>query len=223
MRAREILEIQDLNVEGMHAGQYGLSSEGRKQGNQMYLGSYKGFRVWSRDLRYQGDTNHEWDIEVITKEILHPFVGLQSGNDEELRKKYDGPREYVVLKMELRPYIMYSKKDKQDVSGSRVHFVQKVPEGVGSNIDMVDFYIWIMDRLNTAIISDSKQSKGGASICKRLSSDPRVDVVAYSPNTNEFSQVDNEGDADLWNTWADSKTANNNILFAVPSNRSKHF
>ena len=232
MRAREILEIQDLNVEGMHAGQYGLSSEGRKQGNQMYLGSYKGFRVWSRDLRYQGDTNHEWDIEVITKEILHPFVGLQSGNDEELRKKYDGPREYVVLKMELRPYIMYSKKDKQDVSGSRVHFVQKVPEGVGSNIDMVDFYIWIMDRLNTAIISDSKQSKGGASIWKRLSSDPRVDVFAYSPNTNEFSQVDDEGEADLWNTWGrkgsdnpedENPTMNNNLLFAVPSNRSKHF
>ena len=223
MRAKEILEVQYLNVDGMHAGQYGLSSKGRKLGNQMYLGSYKGFKVWTRDSRQEGDTNHEWDIEVITKEILHPFVGLQSGNDEELRKKYDGPREYVVLKMELRPYIMYSKKDKQDVSGSRVHFVQKVPEGVGSNIDMVDFYIWIMDRLNTAIISDSKQSKGGASIWKRLSSDPRVDVVAYSPNTNEFSQVDDEGDADLWNTWADSKTANNNILFAVPSNRSKHF
>ena len=51
MRAREILEIQDLNVDGMHAGHSGLSSKGRKQGNQMYLGSYKGFRVWSRDLR----------------------------------------------------------------------------------------------------------------------------------------------------------------------------
>ena len=232
MRAKEILEVQYLNVDGMHAGQYGLSSKGRKLGNQMYLGSYKGFKVWTRDLRQEGDTNHEWDIEVITKEILHPFVGLQSGNDEELRKKYDGPREYVVLKMELRPYIMYSKKDKQDVSGSRVHFVQKVPEGVGSNIDMVDFYIWIMDRLNTAMISDSKQSKGGASIWKRLSSDPRDDVFAYSPNTNEFSQVDDEGEADLWNTWGRQSTdndedetqkMNNNFFFAVPSNRSKHF
>ena len=189
MRAREILEIRDLNVEGMHAGQYGLSSKGRKLGNQMYLGSYKGFKVWTRDLRQEGDTNHEWDIEVITKEILHPFVGLQSGNDEELRKKYDGPREYVVLKMELRPLIMYDKHNKQDVSGSRVHFVQKVPEGVGSDINMVDFYIWIINKLGTAIISDSKQSKGGASIWKRLASDPRVDVFAYSYKSVSYTHL----------------------------------
>ena len=70
MRAKEILEVQYLKVDGMHAGQYGLSSKGRKLGNQMYLGSYKGFKVWTRDLRQEGDTNHEWDIEVITKEIL---------------------------------------------------------------------------------------------------------------------------------------------------------
>ena len=232
MRAREILEIQDLNVDGMHAGQYGLSSKGRKQGHQMYLGSYKGFKVWSRDLRYQGDTNHEWDIEVITKEIPHPFVGKgRPEDDEELRRRFDGPREYVVLKLDLKPYIMQGNKG-QEVSGSNVKFVQKVPEGVGSDIDMVDFYIWIMNKLNTAMISDSKQSKGGASIWKRLSSDPRVDVFAYSPNTNEFSQVDDEGEADLWNTWGrkgsdnpedENPTMNNNLLFAVPSNRSKHF
>ena len=122
--------------------------------------------------------------------------------------------------------------DGQEVSGSNVKFIQKVPEGVGSDIDMVDFYIWIMDKLNTALISDSKQSKGGASIWKRLSDDPRIDVFAYSPNTNEFSQVDDEGEADLWNTWGrqqgddeedENPKMNNNLLFAVPSNRSKHF
>ena len=66
---------------------------------------------------------------------------------------------------------------------------------------MVDFYIWIMKTLGTAIISDSKQSKGGASIWKRLASDPRVNVYGYSPATSEFSQVDDEGDADKWDTW----------------------
>ena len=68
----------------------------------------------------------------------------------------------------------------QSIDGHRVHFVQKVPEGVGSDINMVDFYIWLINKLSTAIISDSKQSKGGASIWKRLASDPRVDVFAYS-------------------------------------------
>jgi hypothetical protein len=41
-----------------------------------------------------------------------------------------------------------------------------------------------------------------------------------------------EGEADLWNTWGRQQTddeedenpkMNNNLLFAVPSNRSKHF
>ena len=87
---------------------------------------------------------------------------------------------------------------------------------------MVDFYIWIMNTLSTAIMSDSKQSKGGTSIWNRLSNDPRVDVFAYSPNTSEFSQVDDEGDADKWDTWADADVPNNNLLFAVPSNRGMH-
>jgi hypothetical protein len=54
------------------------------------------------------------------------------------------------------------------------------------------------------MISDSKQSKGGASIWKRLASDPRVNVFGYSPATSKISQVDDEGDADLWDTWAGS-------------------
>jgi hypothetical protein len=268
MRAREILsEVQDWNVEGMYAGQYGLSSKARKEGNQMYLGPYGNYRVWTRDLRQEGDDgNHEWEIEVITKKIPHPFVGKfkssvsssyvfpQDNIDDELKRKFDGPREYIVIRMDLKPLIMHDKHNNQDIGGSRVHHVQKVPEGVGSDINMVDFYIWIMNRLNTTMISDGKQSKGGASIWKRLASDPRVDVFAYSPNSNEFSQVDDEGDADLWDTWAGNddevvKWANkrrelghpeadvvddatkererisrayNNILFAVPSNKSKH-
>jgi hypothetical protein len=82
--------------------------------------------------------------------------------------------------------------------------VEKTPDGPGSEINMVDFYIWIMKTLGTAMISDSKQSKGGASIWKRLASDPRVNVFGYSPATSKISQVDAEGDADLWDTWAGS-------------------
>ena len=110
-----------------------------------------------------------------------------------------------------------------------------------------------MNKLGTALISDNKQSKGGASIWKRLASDPRVDVFAYSYKYG-FGQTDDEGDADQWNTWAgtdqeDVDYANyrrklghpekeirsdviaarrelsaedDNVLFAVPSNRSMH-
>jgi len=209
-----VTEIREIPVNKFEPDDYDtglsggdLSPEDRKEKNQILLGSYKGYPVWTRDLRMQGETNHEYDIEVTTK--WTPYT--------------------VVVRLELRPYIMYNKKQKLDVDGSKVHMVEKIPGGPGSEINMVDFYIWIMNTLGTAIISDDKQSKGGTSIWNRLSNDPRVDVFAYSPNTSEFSQVDDEGDADLWNTWAgsdesdlDATLANNNILFVVPSNKSMH-
>ena len=185
------------------------------------------------------------------------FVTSDNIDDYDLQRKFDGPREYVVLKMELKHRTLSDKESNpetgQSIDGHRVHFVQKVPEGVGSDINMVDFYIWIINKLGTAIISDSKQSKGGASIWKRLASDPRVDVFAYSYKYG-FGQTDDEGDADKWNTWAgtdqevvdDAKlrrelghpekeiksdvisarrelgAERDNVLFAVPSNRSMH-
>ena len=206
MRAREIIsEIQDWNVEGMYAGQYGLPSEKREELNQILLGTYDNYyKVWTHDLRQVGVPT-DYDIEVITEEIPHPFVTSDNIDDHDLQRKFDGPREYVVLKMELKHRTLSDKESNpetgQSIDGHRVHFVQKVPEGVGSDINMVDFYIWIMNKLSTAIISDSKQSKGGASIWKRLASDPRVDVFAYSYKYG-FGQTDDEGDADQWNTWA---------------------
>ena len=208
MRAIEIItEIRELHVNRFEPDDYDtglsggdLSPNDRKAENQILLGRYKGYSVWTRDLRMQGDTNHEYEIEVTTKRA--PYT--------------------VVIRMDLRPDIMYSRHQKIDVDVSRVHFIEKIPGGPGSEINMVDFYIWIMNTLGTAIMSDSKQSKGGASIWKRLANDPRVNVFGYSPTTNEFSQVDDEGDADKWDTWASSNTVNNNILFAVPSNRSMH-
>jgi hypothetical protein len=190
MRAREIItEIRELPVNRFEPDDYDtglsggdLSPNDRKENNQILLGRYKGYLVWTRDLRMQGDTNHEYDIEVTTKRA--PYT--------------------VVISMELRPYIMYSKQQKLDIDGSKVHMVEKIPAGPGSEINMVDFYIWIMNTLDTAMISDNKQSKGGASIWKRLASDPRANVFAYSPAASEFSQVDDEGDADKWDTWQGS-------------------
>jgi len=187
MRFNELLtEIYYLDVNRFQPDDYDtglsggdLSPKGRKENNQILLGRYKGYSVWTRDLRMQGETNHEWDIEVTTK-----------------REPYT-----VVIRMELQPYIMYSEQQKLDIDGSKVHMVEKISEGPGSEINMVDFYIWIIKILGTALISDNKQSKGGASIWKRLASDPRVNVFGYSPTTNEFSQVNDEGDADNWDTW----------------------
>ncbi len=205
MRFKELItEIRDQSVDKMWAGQYGLPSEKRIEGNQILLGTYDDYyQVWTRDLRMQGDTNHEYEIEVTTKEIPHPFITPDNIDDDAMQRKFDGPREYIVIRMDLRPYIMQGDGG-QEVNGSKVHFIQKVPEGIGSDINMVDFYIWIMNTLGTAMISDHKQSKGGASIWKRLASDPRVNVFGYSPTTSEFSQVDDEGDADLWDTWQGS-------------------
>ena len=184
MRAHEIItEIYYLDVGRYDTGHQGSSPQARKENNQILLGRYKGYSVWSRDLRMQGETNHEWDIEVTTKR--EPYI--------------------VVVRMDLSPYIMYSEHQKLDINGSKVDLVQKTPEGVGSEINMVDFYIWIMNILGTAIISDSKQSKGGASIWKKLANDPRVDIFGYSPTTNEFSQVNDDADADNWDTWQGSE------------------
>ena len=261
MRAREIIsEIQQLlNIDraGRYPGQYGLPSEKRKELNQILLGTYDDYyQVWTRDLREVGiPTNY--DIDVITKEIPHPFVTPDNIDDHDLQRKFDGPREYVVLKMELKHRTLSDKESNpetgQSIDGHRVHFVQKVSKGIGSDINVIDFYIWIMNKLGTALISDNKQSKGGASIWKRLASDPRVDVFAYSYKYG-FGQTDDEGDADQWNTWAgtdqeDVDYANyrrklghpekeirsdviaarrelsaedDNVLFAVPSNRSMH-
>ena len=46
-------------------------------------------------------------------------------------------------------------KQKQDVEGHRVSYVVKMPDGPGSEIDVVDFYIWVMNTLGTTLISDS--------------------------------------------------------------------
>ena len=179
MRFNQLLtEIRDIPVDRYDTGYPGLSPNARKDKNQILLGRYKGYPVWTKDLRMQGDTNHEYDIEVTTR--LNPYT--------------------IVIRMDLSPYIMQGEGG-QEVNGSKVDLVQKIPDGEGSEINMVDFYIWIMKTLGTAMISDSKQSKGGASIWKRLASDPRVNVFGYSPATSEFSQVNDEGDADKWDTW----------------------
>ena len=191
MRARELLfEIRDVpQVQKALPGDYdtglagsGQSTQDRKARNQIFLGRYKRYSVWTHDLRQEGDTSHEYDIEVTTNR--RPYI--------------------VGLSIHLEPYTMYIEKNKQDVEGHKVHMVEKMPDGPGSEIDMVDFYIWTMNTLGTTMISDSKQSKGGASIWKRLASDPRVNVFGYSPTTSEISQVDDEGDADLWDTWTGS-------------------
>ena len=146
MRAREIItEFEDWNVEGMYAGQYGLPSEKRKELNQILIGTYDDYyKVWTRDLREVGGPT-DYDIEVITEEIPHPFVTPDNIDDSDLQRKFDGPREYVVLKMELKHRTLSDKESNpetgQSIDGHRVHFVQKVPEGVGSDINMVDFYI----------------------------------------------------------------------------------
>tara|TARA_Y100001949_G_C15974282_1_gene325374 strand:- start:68 stop:871 length:804 start_codon:yes stop_codon:yes gene_type:complete len=179
MRFNQLLtEIRELPVDRYDTGMSWQDPNDRRDKNQIRLGSYNGYSVWTKDLRMQGETNHEWDIEVTTR--LAPYT--------------------VVIRMDLSPYIMQGEGG-QEVNGSKVDLIQKVPDGVGSDINMVDFYIWIMKTLGTAMISDSKQSKGGASIWKRLASDPRVNVYGYSPATSEFSQVDDEGDADKWDTW----------------------
>ena len=191
MRARELIsEIRNVPQvpklrpgdipNGLHGS--GVTARDRKARNQIFLGKYKKYNVWTHDLRQEGDTAHRYDIEVTT--ARRPYI--------------------VGLNLELQPDIMYIEKQKQDVEGHRVHFVQKMPDGPGSEIDMVDFYIWVMNTLGTTLMSDHKQSKGGASIWKRLAGDPRVDVFGYSPKTHEISQVDDEGDADLWDTWAGS-------------------
>ena len=142
MRAREIItEIEDWNVEGMYAGQYGLPSEKREELNQILLGTYDDYyKVWTRDLREVGVPT-DYDIEVITEEIPHPFVTPDNIDDHDLQRKFDGPREYVVLKMELKHRTLSDKESNpetgQSIDGHRVHFVQKVPEGVGSDINMV--------------------------------------------------------------------------------------
>ena len=191
MRAREIIsEIRDApQVPKLHPGDIenglhgsGASSRDRKARNQIFLGKYKKYNVWTHDLRQEGDTSYYYDIEVTTP-----------------RRPYT-----VGLNLELKPTTMYIKKQKQDVEGHRVSYVVKMPDGPGSEIDVVDFYIWVMNTLGTTLISDSRQSKGGASIWKRLAGDPRVDVFGYSPITLGISQVDSEGDADLWDTWAGS-------------------
>ena len=191
MRAREIIsEIRDVpQVPKLYPGDIengltgsGASSRDRKARNQIFLGKYKKYNVWTHDLRQEGDTSYYYDIEVTTP-----------------RRPYT-----VGLNLELKPTTMYIKKQKQDVEGHRVSYVVKMPDGPGSEIDVVDFYIWVMNTLGTTLISDSRQSKGGASIWKRLAGDPRVDVFGYSPITLEISQVDSEGDADLWDTWAGS-------------------
>ncbi len=191
MRAREIIsEIRDVpQVPKLYPGDIengltgsGASSRDRKARNQIFLGKYKKYNVWTHDLRQEGDTSYYYDIEVTTP-----------------RRPYT-----VGLNLELKPTTMYIKKQKQDVEGHRVSYVVKMPDGPGSEIDVVDFYIWVMNTLGTTLISDSRQSKGGASIWKRLAGDPRVDVFGYSPITLGISQVDSEGDADLWDTWAGS-------------------
>ena len=105
MRAREIItEIEDWNVEGMYAGQYGLPSEKRKELNQILIGTYDDYyNVWTRDLREVGVPT-DYDIEVITEEIPHPFVTPDNIDDHDLQRKFDGPREYVVLQIELKHY-----------------------------------------------------------------------------------------------------------------------
>ena len=103
MRAREIItEIEDWNVEGMYAGQYGLPSEKREELNQILLGTYDDYyQVWTRDLREVGiPTNY--DIDVITKEIPHPFVTSDNIDAYDLPRKFDGHREYVVLQIEWK-------------------------------------------------------------------------------------------------------------------------
>jgi len=203
-------------VEKMWVGQYGLPTQKRIEHGQQIIGEWNSkYNIWVVAHNPGADT----ELEVTTKPIPHPFIGEfrkqfgqssdlpdgyedlpQEEFDRLLQRKYDGPREYRVMTLTLIEEVMVT--DDNKVYGKRVSWVQKTPEGAGSEINMVEFYIWLMNTFNTAIVSDYTQSKGGASIWKKLAKDPRVDMFGYSPEgKGKFSQVDAEGDADLWDTW----------------------
>ena len=218
MRFKELItEITaGHRVEKMWVGQYGLPTQKRIEHGQQIIGEWNSkYNIWVVAHNPGADT----ELEVTTKPIPHPFIGEfrkqfgqssdlpdgyedlpQEEFDRLLHRKYDGPREYRVMTLTLIEEVMVT--DDNKVYGKRVSWVQKTPEGAGSEINMVEFYIWLMNTFNTAIVSDYTQSKGGASIWKKLAKDPRVDMFGYSPEgKGKFSQVDAEGDADLWDTW----------------------
>lgn len=218
MRFKELItEITaGHRVEKMWVGQYGLPTQKRIEHGQQIIGEWNSkYNIWVVAHNPGADT----ELEVTTKPIPHPFIGEfrkqfgqssdlpdgyedlpQEEFDRLLQRKYDGPREYRVMTLTLIEEVMVT--DDNKVYGKRVSWVQKTPEGAGSEINMVEFYIWLMNTFNTAIVSDYTQSKGGASIWKKLAKDPRVDMFGYSPEgKGKFSQVDAEGDADLWDTW----------------------
>ena len=211
-------------VEKMWVGQYGLPTQKRIEHGQQIIGEWNSqYNIWvvdhSKRMTSGIGESSETEIEVTSKLIPHPFVGEfrnqfgrssdlpdgyqdlpQEEFDELLQRKYHGPQEFRIMTLTLQERMMFT--EQQKVKGHTVSWVQKVPEGIGSEINMQDFYIWLMHTFNTAIISDSTQSKGGASIWKKLAKDPRVDMFGYSPEgKGKFSQVDAEGDADLWDTW----------------------
>jgi len=221
LRFKEIISEITANhpVGQMWPGQYGLPMDKRVQQGQQMIGEWNSkYNIWVTSHNPGADT----ELEVTTKPIPHPFIGEfrkqfgqssdlpdgyedlpQEEFDRLLQRKYDGPREYRVMTLTLIEEVMET--DDNKVYGKRVSWVQKTPEGVGSEINMVEFYIWLMNTFNTAIISDYTQSKGGTSIWNKLAKDPRVDMFAYKEggiwNKGKFSQVDAEGDADAWDTW----------------------
>ena len=200
MRAYEIItEIRSMPVPGIQSGYPGRSMEDRKTRGEDFIGKYDNYyTVWNAYPERPEGSPHA--------------LGAKA-RDYELEVMDD--TDTIVLELQLHARelddTMPDGSIKQTLPGHQVSYVAKTPEGIGSDINMVDFYKWVMNTLQTALISDKAQSKGGESIWRRLASDPDIDVFAHNINSvkqgddySNWSQVDEFGDADSFDTWEES-------------------
>jgi len=200
MRAYEIItEIRVEPVPGIQSGYPGRSKEDREKRGEDFIGKYDNYyNVWNAyPDRPEGS----------------PHALGAKARDYELEVMDD--TDTIVLELQLRAQelddTMQDGSIKQTLPGHQVSYVAKTPEGTGSDINMIDFYKWVMNTLQTALISDKTQSKGGESIWRRLASDPDIDVFAHNIDSvkqgddySNWSQVDEFGDADSFDTWEES-------------------
>ena len=197
MRAYEIItEIRAMPVPGIQPGMPGHSMEEREKRGDDFIGKYDNYyNVWNAYPERPEGSPHA--------------LGAKA-RDYELEVIDD--TDTIVLELQLRARelddTMPDGSIKQSLRGHQVVYVAKTPEGAGSDINMVEFYKWIMSTLQTALISDKTQSEGGASIWRRLAGDPDVDVFAHNKDPikqgdvySNWSQVDEFGDADSFDTW----------------------
>ena len=193
MRAYEIItEIRDVIVTGIQPGMPGRSMEEREKRGDDFIGKYDNYyNVWNAYPERPDRSLHDYELEVMDD------------------------TDTIVLELQLRAQelddTMPDGSIKQTLPGHQISYVAKTPEGIGSDINMIDFYKWVMNTLQTALISDKTQSKGGESIWRRLASDPDIDVFAHNINSikqgddySNWSQVDEFGDADSFDTWEES-------------------